>query len=769
MKTFLRQQFGGCHLLCFAAFICIFLIDVSSAPLLAQSTWYVRSTGVAQSESADGKTWATAFPLLQSALQVARAGDAVWIARGVYKPTVDNDRNKRFELSSGVKLYGGFLGIETELRQRNWTINPTILSGDIGVPNDSTDNAYTILYVAQTNRDTRIDGLIVERGIANNPNDLEVYSHLPSQSGGGLYMTAQDEGQSAYLTVENCIFRRNWADHMGGAIYLNLRDGGKGTIQLKNTVFQRNRSGSRGGALLIESYQRTGIPTAIEGCTFEENMCRFGGGAVHFIHQEDVSIKGTTFRKNNAQFAGAGASLNFEGPVRNRKIDIDQCQFLDYPDQDFDASVIYIFDGASAENGPNLNIRNSRFWRHVGGNLILGFYKGMMVNCVLAENEATVNHSLFGGSGRMSLLNCTLIDNSGALRFPDLELSLTNCIWAGRGRSTTQLPTDKKIRLTNCLTNLATCEALDPNAVCSNVLFSADPMFVNPVQGDFRLKNCSPAINAGLTRPIDSLRVFTDGAGAQRRSGGLVDLGAFEYQPSVQVTNIKQVSCGWGIDGAVSFTHNLCEPVRYAWRSSTGTTGTEPNNLAAATYAFTLTDARGSRETVSDVQIKQPTPLSHTFKIQQPTVGMTNGSIQTDVKGGFPPYKWAWNSGQTTTNISNIGSGNYLVTVTDATNCTLTVYFQLRGIVSANEAEGTSKSLRLTPNPVAAGQFFSVGNDDVVVAEMAIFDALGRLVSRSTAPGAQLPAPASPGMYGVMVRLAHEKKGRMLLLQVRGD
>jgi hypothetical protein len=740
-----------------------FLILYSAVCLTAQSQWYVRA-GATPGENADGKTWATAFPDLQLALRTARSGDEVWIARGIYTPTADKDRNKRFELSSGIKLYGGFAGTETSLGQRDWTANPTILSGDIGLPNDSTDNSYTILYVARATGDTRIDGLIVERGVANNPDDVNVFSHLPSQSGGGLYMDAQTSGQSTYLLVENCIFRQNWADHMGGAIFVNLRDGGSGTIRLKNTVFQRNRCGSRGGALLIECYQRTGIPTLIEGCTFEENISRVGGGALYFVHQDDVNLKSVTFRKNNVQFGGGGAALQFEGPMRNRNIEIDQCQFLDYPEQDFDASVIYIFDNPTSENGPLLNIRNSRFWRQVGGGLISGFYQGLMVNCMLTENEATPNHCLFFGTGQMSLVNCTLVDNNGKFRWPELNISLTNCIWLGRSQSAGQNITNKKIRLANCLTNLGTCEAMDPNAVCSNVLFGADPMFVDPGKGNFQLQPCSPAINAGLNRPVDSLRVLTDGAGLPRRSGGLVDIGAFECQQSARVANIRPVSCGWGTDGSVAFTHNLCEPVRYTWRSSSGATGTEPNNLVAGNYSFTLTDARGSRLSVPNVPVVQPEPLSHSFSIQQPTIGMNNGAIRTDVKGGVPPYTWRWNSGQATANINNVGSGDYLVTVTDATNCTLTIFFQLRGVVSAAEPDGApGTAARLMPNPVGAGQPFSIGPDG---AEVTIFDVLGRQMSRTTRPGEQPVAPASAGMYGVLIRLKNGGAGRMLTLQV---
>lgn len=58
----------------------------------------------------NGQTWTDAFSELQTALSVAVAGDAIWVAEGLYYPTTGSDRNASFELPSGVKMYGGFAG-----------------------------------------------------------------------------------------------------------------------------------------------------------------------------------------------------------------------------------------------------------------------------------------------------------------------------------------------------------------------------------------------------------------------------------------------------------------------------------------------------------------------------------------------------------------------------------------------------------------------------------------------------------------------------------
>src|SRR5690606_7714723 len=111
-------------------------------PALGQAVIHVDADAA---PGGDGASWATAFHDLQDALAIAQAGDEVWIAEGLYKPTEGSDRTATFTLMSGVALYGGFDGTETQREERDWEANVTVLSGDVGVPGDSTDNAYHVV------------------------------------------------------------------------------------------------------------------------------------------------------------------------------------------------------------------------------------------------------------------------------------------------------------------------------------------------------------------------------------------------------------------------------------------------------------------------------------------------------------------------------------------------------------------------------------------------------------------------------------------------
>ena len=180
-----------------------------------------------------GASWADAYTDLQDALTAAMSGDEIWVAEGMYTPTDGSDRTISFVLTSGVAIYGGFNGTETTRDERDWTINESILSGDVGVPGDSTDNTYNVLTAIGTNSATVLDGFTVRHGKASNVTP-------PFDRGAGLYAPNSD------IVVRNSTFRWNVASVGGGS--------------------------QRGGAIYFEF----GMPL-VESCTFESNV---GLGAI---------------------------------------------------------------------------------------------------------------------------------------------------------------------------------------------------------------------------------------------------------------------------------------------------------------------------------------------------------------------------------------------------------------------------------------------------------------------------------------------------------
>jgi hypothetical protein len=165
----------------------------------------------------DGSDWAHAKRTLQGALDIAADDDEIWVAAGTYYPTSDyglvadanysevQARLKHFRMKDGVGIYGGFTGTETTREQRDFRTNVTILSGDIGILGDVTDNCYHVIYLPATlglTASSVLDGFTVTGGNANS---------YTNSSGGGL---CQASGNT--VTIGNCTFQRNRASMGAG-------------------------------------------------------------------------------------------------------------------------------------------------------------------------------------------------------------------------------------------------------------------------------------------------------------------------------------------------------------------------------------------------------------------------------------------------------------------------------------------------------------------------------------------------------------------------
>lgn len=139
----------------------------------------------ADAGSADGLSWATAYPDLQSALTAAHPSDGtvseIWIADGVYRPAgPGGDRRVFFDVPSGVAVRGGFSGTETSADERTPIDEPgapqTILSGDLNgddIPGDLTtnksDNAIELIVANWGSQSLELDRLVVEGAYRDGP------------------------------------------------------------------------------------------------------------------------------------------------------------------------------------------------------------------------------------------------------------------------------------------------------------------------------------------------------------------------------------------------------------------------------------------------------------------------------------------------------------------------------------------------------------------------------------------------------------------------
>jgi len=234
----------------------------------------------------DGSNWENACTDLQTAITNIGTNSTINVAQGMYYTTSSTDRSISFAIPSGVKINAGY---PTGGGQRDSKIYTTILSGDINVLNDNTDNAYHVVTFTNTNSNTEIDGFVIENGYANGSASKE-------SNGGGILVSTVDYGNSNAF-IKNCIIRNNHAAGEGGGIFISKRaeiyncliysntsDNSAGGISIStngriyNSFILNNRSVNFGGGIKITGFNNA--PKAIN-CIIANNECDYYGAGAY--------------------------------------------------------------------------------------------------------------------------------------------------------------------------------------------------------------------------------------------------------------------------------------------------------------------------------------------------------------------------------------------------------------------------------------------------------------------------------------------------------
>ncbi len=284
-------------------FLCLVASTLFSCIAYAQTTFFVDASKV--DNNGVGTSWTTAKRDLQSAINLAQVGDAVWVKAGIYKPTVlpvpslSSDRDKAFLLKSGVSIFGGFTGTETSIYARNSQINPSILSGDIGVANDNTDNCYHVVLDLDAAFTDTLDGFTITQGNANGTSIESIFGfNIKQFAGGGIV------NSNSSRLIQHCNIVENRAGNnvegYGAGIYSETGFNFYVGCNFNRNIHNINGTLNNGGAMYIEST----IGVRVENCAFSENEA--GSGAGLYIMNSSPVINFCTFTKNVAVYEGAG-------------------------------------------------------------------------------------------------------------------------------------------------------------------------------------------------------------------------------------------------------------------------------------------------------------------------------------------------------------------------------------------------------------------------------------------------------------------------------
>lgn len=317
--------------------IALLILLSSVNPLFAQDSKTYHVTAEA-TDGGDGLSWEKAITLTE-ALSRAKAGDEIWvkgyedITGHIYKAPEGG-----FVLPSGVAMYGGFEGKETNKnvlptgRHKYQMKYQTALVGDIDTNDKAsqqliiypenttrTDNATHVLTLQMgvtpdnTNdgsKPTIVSGFLIAAGNAKGDNSTS------DGRGGGIYVvnnSNDNNAQSRFFRISQCNFANNYGMR-GGAIYVdksctNQQSAISYCSFFNNVAGKRGTSENEGGGMWIDG------TATVYNCNINNNT----NGGIRLSNTSKIvncSVIANTVSAVDLTTAGASGS-NGGGAVYN--------------------------------------------------------------------------------------------------------------------------------------------------------------------------------------------------------------------------------------------------------------------------------------------------------------------------------------------------------------------------------------------------------------------------------------------------------------------
>lgn len=145
---------------------------------------------------------------------------------------------------------------------------------------------------------------------------------------------------------------------------------------------------------------------------------------------------------------------------------------------------------------------------------------------------------------------------------------------------------------------------------------------------------------------------------------------------NIASATIQNVTCAGAANGVISIITDNSSGVSYTWTPNAGSAASV-NNLSPGIYTVTVTNEDLCTDDSSFV-VTEPAPIIVAMIDSVGSeCGEANGYLTVSATGGQGGFSYAWNNGANGSTIIGIDEGNYTVTVTDLSGCSVNQTFDI--------------------------------------------------------------------------------------------
>jgi hypothetical protein len=491
MKKPMTLSLNKSRVLIFTA--ALLLVDYAGN-LQAQSIRYVKPTSIG---TGNGSSWANASGDLQLMINNSAAGDSIFVSAGIYLPSRPANNTATIDIANRNNAFVLKAGVK---------IYGGFAGTEASLAERELNAATPAILSGEIGLTTSLADNCYHVVIASGKTDGAVLDGFTITAGNAngnstitinTYQVDQSKGGGMFTrfadpVVNNCLFYNNKASDVGGAM-CNLSVFTAPAIT--NCTFRNNTAGNSGGGIFND-----GASPRITRCAFVWNYARSAGALYNTSSTVVISCR---FAGNQAASHG-GAVYNSKSPSV-------------YFNCIFSGNIVFSPVGG-------------------GGGIFNNSSSPLIYNCTFSGNVDKYDGKHGGGihnfNGSSPIIRSSIIWNnsSGMLNEGSSAPTVSHSIVQGGYPGTGNL--------------------------------NADPLFVNGpytsgafTDGDYRLKNGSPAINTGTNEWLLP-NMHTDQAGNPRVSFITVDMGALE-SPYADNLNCNVVKGNMlYVDSSVLFSGN---------------------------------------------------------------------------------------------------------------------------------------------------------------------------------------------------------------------